>query len=100
MPLRSNLLRGIPGSLGVPALRRRLGGSTGGIGAGMEPLSADDPQVIGDFRLHARLGAGGMGQVYLGFSPAGRAVAIKVIHAQFTADPEFLRRFSHEVKAA
>ena len=32
------------------ALRRRLGG-TGGIGAGMEPLSADDPRMIGDFRL-------------------------------------------------
>ena len=66
----------------------------------MEPLSADDPRTIGEFRLHSRLGAGGMGQVYLGFSPAGRAVAIKVIHAQFTTDPEFLRRFSHEVTAA
>ena len=66
----------------------------------MEPLSADDPRMIGEFRLHSRLGAGGMGQVYLGFSPAGRAVAIKVIHSHFAADPEFLRRFSHEVKAA
>ena len=66
----------------------------------MEPLSANDPRMIGEFRLHSRLGAGGMGQVYLGFSPAGRAVAIKVIHAQFAADPEFLRRFSHEVTAA
>jgi hypothetical protein len=66
----------------------------------MEPLSANDPRMIGEFRLHSRLGAGGMGQVYLGFSPAGRAVAIKVIHSQFAADPEFLRRFSHEVKAA
>jgi serine/threonine kinase PknH len=66
----------------------------------MEPLSANDPRVIGEFRLHSRLGAGGMGQVYLGFSPAGRAVAIKVIHSQFAADPEFLRRFSHEVTAA
>jgi serine/threonine protein kinase len=66
----------------------------------MEPLSANDPRMIGEFRLHARLGAGGMGQVYLGFSPAGRAVAIKVIHTQFAADPEFLRRFSHEVTAA
>ena len=44
----------------------------GGMGAGMEPLSANDPRMIGEFRLHARLGAGGMGQVYLGFSPAGR----------------------------
>jgi serine/threonine kinase PknH len=66
----------------------------------MEPLSANDPRMIGEFRLHARLGAGGMGQVYLGFSPAGRPVAIKVIHSQFAADPEFLRRFSHEVTAA
>ena len=66
----------------------------------MEPLSANDPRMIGEFRLHSRLGAGGMGQVYLGFSPAGRAVAIKVIHSQFAADPEFLRRFSHEVTAA
>jgi serine/threonine protein kinase len=66
----------------------------------MEPLSANDPRMIGDFRLHAQLGAGGMGQVYLGFSPAGRAVAVKVIHPQFARDQEFLRRFSHEVAAA
>ncbi len=66
----------------------------------MEPLSANDPQMIGEFRLHARLGAGGMGQVYLGFSPAGRAVAIKVVHTQFARDPEFLQRFSREVAAA
>jgi len=66
----------------------------------MEPLSADDPQVIGDFRLHARLGAGGMGQVYLGFSPAGRAVAIKVVHSQLARDQEFLQRFSREVASA
>ena len=66
----------------------------------MEPLSANDPRMIGEFRLHAQLGAGGMGQVYLGFSPAGRAVAIKVIHPQYARDQEFLRRFSHEVAAA
>ena len=66
----------------------------------MEPLSANDPRMIGEFRLHAQLGAGGMGQVYLGFSPAGRAVAVKVIHPQFARDQEFLRRFSHEVAAA
>jgi hypothetical protein len=42
----------------------------------MKPLAADDPRVIGEYRLRARLGAGGMGRVYLGLSPAGRAVAI------------------------
>ena len=66
----------------------------------MEPLAADDPQQVGGYRLHARLGAGGMGQVFLGFSPAGRAVAVKVIHRQFARDPEFVRRFGHEVEAA
>ena len=66
----------------------------------MEPLSADDPRTIGEFRLHSRLGAGGMGQVYLGFSPAGRAVAIKVVHPQLARDQEFLQRFSREVAAA
>jgi len=56
--------------------------------------------MIGEFRVHARLGAGGMGQVYLGFSPAGRPVAIKIVHSQFARDPEFLQRFSREVAAA
>ena len=66
----------------------------------MEPLAADDPQQVGAYWLHARLGAGGMGQVFLGFSPAGRAVAVKVIHRQFARDPEFVRRFGREVEAA
>ena len=66
----------------------------------MEPLAADDPRQVGGYRLHARLGAGGMGQVFLGFSPAGRAVAVKVVHRQFARDPEFVRRFGREVEAA
>ncbi len=66
----------------------------------MDPLEADDPRVIGDFRLQARLGAGGMGRVYLGFSPAGRAVAVKVIHPHLARDPAFAARFQREVAAA
>src|ERR1700733_14893591 len=66
----------------------------------MEPLSAEDPRVIGEFRLRARLGAGGMGRVYLGFSPAGRAVAVKVVHPHLAGDREFLERFRREVAAA
>jgi eukaryotic-like serine/threonine-protein kinase len=66
----------------------------------MKPLSATDPPLIGDFRLSARLGSGGMGQVYLGFSPAGRAVAVKVVHSHLADDPQFLDRFRHEVEAA
>jgi outer membrane protein assembly factor BamB len=66
----------------------------------LEPLEADDPREIGGFRLHARLGAGGMGRVYLGFSPAGRAVAVKVIHPHLARDPAFAARFQREVAAA
>ena len=66
----------------------------------MEPLTAADPGTVGGFRLRARLGAGGMGKVYLGYSPAGRAVAIKVVHRELSRDSEFLRRFRVEVKAA
>src|ERR1700761_6314269 len=66
----------------------------------MEPLSANDPRMIGEFRLHPRLGAGGMGQVYLGFSPAGRPVAVKVVHPHIAGEDEFLARFRREVAAA
>jgi outer membrane protein assembly factor BamB len=66
----------------------------------MLPLSADDPRMVGEFRLHARLGAGGMGRVYLGHSPGGRAVAVKVIHPHLARDAAFVDRFRREVAAA
>src|SRR5580704_5435320 len=66
----------------------------------MEPLSANDPRSVGEFQLRARLGAGGMGQVYLGYSPAGRAVAVKVVHSELARDAEFRHRFGREVAAA
>lgn len=66
----------------------------------MEPLSANDPRAVGEFALRARLGSGGMGRVYLGFSPGGRAVAIKVVHPELARDPEFLQRFGREVASA
>ena len=66
----------------------------------MDPLTADDPRQVGVFRLHARLGAGGMGRVYLGYSPGGRAVAVKIVHPELARDPEFVKRFRHEVQAA
>ncbi len=47
----------------------------------MEPLATEDPRTVGEYRLRARLGAGGMGRVFLGFSLAGRAVAVKVVRA-------------------
>ena len=66
----------------------------------VEPLAADDPRQVGGFRLQARLGAGGMGRVYLGYSPGGRPVAVKVVHPDLARDPEFMQRFRREVAAA
>jgi peptide/nickel transport system substrate-binding protein len=66
----------------------------------MEPLRGDDPRRVGRYRLVARLGAGGMGQVFLGFSPAGRPMAVKVVHRELTRDRAFLSRFRQEVAAA
>jgi len=63
-------------------------------------LQPADPRLIGPYRLVGRLGAGGMGRVFLGVSAVGRPVAVKIIHAELAADPEFRARFSIEVAAA
>ena len=66
----------------------------------MDPLGEGDPRWVGRYRVQAQLGAGGMGRVYLAFSPGGRAVAVKVIHPELARDPAFLARFRQEVTAA
>ncbi|WP_165956012.1 serine/threonine-protein kinase [Streptomyces hainanensis] len=66
----------------------------------MRALGANDPTTVGSYRLLRRLGAGGMGRVYLGRSPGGRMVAVKLVHEELAADPEFRRRFAREVAAA
>jgi WD40 repeat protein len=66
----------------------------------VERLQAGDPSQVGPYRLLGRLGEGGMGQVFLGESPGGRKVAIKVVRARYANDPEFRRRFTREVAAA
>ncbi|MGD0240814.1 MAG: protein kinase [Streptosporangiaceae bacterium] len=63
-------------------------------------LQPSDPRLVGPYQLIGRLGAGGMGRVFLGESAAGRPVAVKIIHAELAADPEFRARFSVEVAAA
>jgi serine/threonine protein kinase len=50
--------------------------------------------------LLGRLGAGGMGVVYLGRSPGGRLVAVKEIRPELASDQEFRARFAREVAAA
>lgn len=67
---------------------------------GIKPLAATDPVRIGPYLLLGRLGAGGMGRVYLARSEGGRTVAVKVVHPEHVADPQFRARFRREVDAA
>ncbi|MFF8594625.1 bifunctional serine/threonine-protein kinase/ABC transporter substrate-binding protein [Streptomyces sp. NPDC015220] len=66
----------------------------------MRPLTAQDPESVGGYRLLARIGAGGMGVVYLARSEGGALVALKVIRAEHAADPGFRARFRREAQAA
>ncbi|MFF1870359.1 protein kinase [Kitasatospora herbaricolor] len=65
-----------------------------------QPLLPEDPREVGGYRLFARLGAGGMGRVYLSYTPGGRPVALKVVRPEFAEDVEFRRRFAQEVTNA
>ena len=64
------------------------------------PLRPEDPKQVASYELRARLGAGGMGNVYLSFSPGGYPLAIKVVQRAFADDPEFRLRFRREIAAA
>jgi serine/threonine protein kinase len=56
---------------------------------------------LGPYEVLSAIGAGGMGEVYRAHDPRlGRDVAIKVLPAGFSADPDRLRRFEHEARAA
>ncbi|MEU9412872.1 protein kinase [Streptomyces sp. NPDC048281] len=72
-------------------------GGDGGSGVGVEPLEDDDPRRIGPIPLVGRLGAGGMGRVYLGVYE-GRYAAVKQVRPSLVAeDQDFVRRFGHEL---
>ncbi|MGW5530433.1 protein kinase domain-containing protein [Streptomyces xanthochromogenes] len=60
----------------------------------------DDPESVGAYRLETVIGSGGMGVVHLATSPSGMRLAVKIVHAQHAADPEFRARFRQEVSAA
>ncbi|MGW0701541.1 serine/threonine-protein kinase [Streptomyces sp. NPDC002867] len=66
----------------------------------MEQLAPGDPRHIGEYRLLARLGAGGMGQVYLARSDRGRTVAVKLVRQELAEQEQFRNRFRLEVRAA
>ncbi|MFF2744213.1 serine/threonine-protein kinase [Kitasatospora sp. NPDC058048] len=71
-----------------------------GLPAPFQPLTGDDPAAVGGYRLFARLGAGGMGRVYLSYTRGGRPVALKVVRPELADDPEFRQRFAQEVTSA
>ena len=56
---------------------------------------------LGHYRIVSRIGLGGMGEVYLAKdSKLNRAVAVKTLPVSFSSDPNHLRRFQIEAKAA
>jgi eukaryotic-like serine/threonine-protein kinase len=58
-------------------------------------------ETIGHYKILEPLGAGGMGEVFLALDTTlGRKVAIKLLPAQFTSDPERLPRFQQEASTA
>ncbi len=61
--------------------------------------ASSNPQRLGKYELRERLGRGGMAEVWKAFdSQLERYVAIKILHADLLADPEFLTRFSREAR--
>ncbi|MEU0008232.1 hypothetical protein ABZ079_29225 [Streptomyces sp. NPDC006314] len=64
----------------------------------MEPVEATDPAALGGYPLLARLGAEGMGQVYLSRTPAGWPLALKVVRTDLTSKPDFEARFAREIR--
>ena len=66
----------------------------------MHELQPEDPRLIGPYLMCGRLGAGGMGQVFLGLSAAGRPVTVKVVRPHLATDPEFRERFRREIAVA
>lgn len=68
--------------------------------SGEHARESGDPESIGKWRILGRLGAGGMGVVYLGEDAAGEKVAIKVINPGMVDVPGARSRFKTEVNYA
>ncbi|MGQ7752198.1 protein kinase domain-containing protein [Streptomyces sp. WC2508] len=65
------------------------------------PLREDSPRRIGPYGVRARLGAGGMGEVFLGVHDGGgEPVAVKTVRRDVARDPGFRSRFRREITVA
>src|SRR5690606_37842958 len=71
-----------------------------GMNMAMMRLRREDPRVVGSFRLHRRLGAGGLGVDYLGSDKKGQRVAWRGMRPELAEDQEFRARCASEVAAA
>jgi serine/threonine-protein kinase len=61
----------------------------------------DGSVLAGRYQIEARIGSGGMAEVFRGFDPVlNRTVAIKVLHQQYSRDASFVARFRREAQAA
>ncbi|MBL8683884.1 MAG: serine/threonine protein kinase [Myxococcales bacterium] len=68
---------------------------------GSQEKSLDGALLAGRYRIEARLGSGGMGEVYRAVNEAlGRPVAIKVLHPEMLRNDEIVERFMREARAA
>ncbi|MEU1299776.1 protein kinase domain-containing protein [Streptomyces shenzhenensis] len=64
----------------------------------MQNLQPSDPVSIGGYPLLGRLGAGGMGQVFLSRTGSGRLLALKTIRDDLSSEPGFEERFAREIR--
>jgi serine/threonine protein kinase/Tol biopolymer transport system component len=63
-------------------------------------ISGDASRQFGNYKIIHKIGAGGMGDVYLAQDiKLNRKVALKILHDKFTSDPLYLKRFKLEVRA-
>ncbi|MEU8378058.1 serine/threonine-protein kinase [Streptosporangium sp. NPDC048865] len=67
---------------------------------GLSTPAPEEPDRVGGYRIVRQLGQGSQGIVFLGEFPAGRQVAIKVLHSCFAADSDVRRRFQREAEIA